>query len=243
MKQLTQYINEKLHVGKVNTKKPNPKYFPETREELDNLLHKLFEERGYDADLNDIDVSKIDDMSNLFDNDKFDNKLKNFSVKWWDVSNVFDMEKMFAGCKFFDCDLSEWDVSNVNNFARTFYYCKNFKGFGLDKWNVTKGEYFTSMFNHCDKFDCDLSSWNLKNAKTTASMFADCHIFIGKGLENWDISNNTSIFKMFINCYKLRVNLDNWDISKIEYKSNKVQVFDKCSNMKKLPSWYEKNDY
>lgn len=241
MKSLNIFINEKLHVSKVsNLKKPELKYFPENREELDELLKKLFEERGPNADLNDIDVSKINDFDNLFDNENFDGKLGDFRVEWWDVSNMQTGNKMFKECSKFDCNLAKWDVSKCENFARMFYYCKNFTGLGLDEWNTESGKYMTSMFCHCDKFDQDLSKWNLSNCVETSSMFAYCRIFKGNGLEKWDMSKVHSIFKMFSNCYKLRVNLDNWKLDSCEFASKKELAFEKCSNMKKLPEWYKK---
>ena len=61
MKGLTSYITEKLKI-----KKSSYKYFPDTKEELQDLLKQLTKERGNEGDFNDIDVSKITDMSELF---------------------------------------------------------------------------------------------------------------------------------------------------------------------------------
>ena len=43
----------------------NFNFKPVTRDELKNLINTLIEERGNKADLNDIDVSQITDMSDL----------------------------------------------------------------------------------------------------------------------------------------------------------------------------------
>jgi hypothetical protein len=69
MKSLNQYINEKL-VLKSNSKirKQEYNYHPKTNEELRTLVNELIEERGNEADLNDIDTSEIDDMSHVFEN-------------------------------------------------------------------------------------------------------------------------------------------------------------------------------
>ena len=77
MKNLKDIILEKLIINK-NTKieKVKHKYHPESREELEELIKKLIKERGHDADLNDIDTSKITDMSGLFNYDQFDKKFK-----------------------------------------------------------------------------------------------------------------------------------------------------------------------
>ena len=114
MESLTHYIQEKLIIKKSTTKKnkfTNYKYFPKSKYELKNIIFKRIKDEGNEVDLNDIDVSKINDMSSLFEN------LKDFNgnISHWDVSHVTDMRYMFCECKSFNKDISAWNVSNVNN--------------------------------------------------------------------------------------------------------------------------------
>ena len=88
MKSLTQFIQEKLTI-----KKSKYKYFPETKEELKEMIENRIKDEGNEVDLNDIDVSKITDMSSLFENTKF-----NGDISSWDVSNVTDMKYMLDSC-------------------------------------------------------------------------------------------------------------------------------------------------
>ena len=62
MKSLTHYIQEKLII-----KKNKFNHFPQTKEELKNIIKKRIKSEGNECNLNDIDVSKIKDMSGLFD--------------------------------------------------------------------------------------------------------------------------------------------------------------------------------
>ena len=104
MKQINKYILERLHINK-DTKNYN--YHPKTINELKKLVDKLIKERGYNADLNDIDTSEITDMTYMFAYSEF-----NIDISKWDVSNVKDIDCMFYNTKF-NGDISKWDVSNV----------------------------------------------------------------------------------------------------------------------------------
>ena len=111
MKHLNNFITEKLKINK-DTENNKYHYHPKTRNELKELVDKLIEERGNDADLNDIDTSEIEDMSELFYNSEF-----NGDISEWNVSNVKNMSKLFCFSNF-DGNISNWDVSNVKkNFA------------------------------------------------------------------------------------------------------------------------------
>lgn len=74
----------------------------------------------FDVKMEDWDVSKVTDMSELFKGYATFNK----TLKW-DVSNVTDMSSMFHGCKKFNRPL-EWDVSNVEDASSMFYDCEEF---------------------------------------------------------------------------------------------------------------------
>ena len=89
MKSLTHYIQEKLIIKKSN----NYKYSPETKEELREIIDKRIKQEGNEVDLNDIDVSEITDMSNLFGGTDFNGDISN-----WDVSKVKDHYLMFSNC-------------------------------------------------------------------------------------------------------------------------------------------------
>lgn len=122
MKQINTYITEKLKLNRDSGRKYN--YHPTSKEQLQRIVRNLLHERGKDADLNDIDVSEIDDMSGLF-NHIMDPH--NIDISEWDVSNVKDMWMMFFKCKNFNCDLSQWDVSNVQSFGDMFLGCDSLK--------------------------------------------------------------------------------------------------------------------
>ena len=132
MKQINKYISERLHINKDID---HHNYHPKTSNELRELINELIEERGNDANLNDIDTSEITDMSQLFFKSNF-----NGDISEWDVSKVEDMSYMFV-CSSFNGDISNWDVSNVKGMFCMFY-----------------GSEFTGEHG-------DISKWDVSNAK------------------------------------------------------------------------------
>ncbi len=141
MKSLTHYIQEKLVIKK--RKIVDYKYFPKTNKELKNVIKKRIKEEGNEVDLNDIDVSKITDMSWMFEGTNF-----NGDISRWDVSNVTDMGLMFYTCSNFNSDISDWDVSNVKDMSWMFAKCSKFNQ-NISNWNVSKVTDNDNMFDYC----------------------------------------------------------------------------------------------
>ena len=115
-------INEYL-INKSTKNAHNYKYFPENKFELKDLIEERISTEGPDCDLNDIDVSKIKDMSSLFarmGNNFFTDMTFTGDISKWDVGNVTNMESMFEDSEF-NGDISKWNVSNVNKMTEMFY--------------------------------------------------------------------------------------------------------------------------
>ena len=180
MKSLTRYIQEKLVIKKSN----NYKYSPETKEELKEIIEQRIETEGNEANLNDIDTSKITDMSGLFMGLNFNGDISN-----WDVSNVRNMNSMFYYCELFNQDISDWNVSNVQDMSNMFAWCKSFNQ-DISEWDVSKVTDMTSMFFGCKKFNQEISCWNVSNVKDMREMFYRCESF-NQDISNWDVSNAT----------------------------------------------------
>lgn len=146
MKTIYQYITEKLKIRKSN--KPSYNYYPTTTIELKDLVIKLVRERGWNANLNDIDTSKITDMDYLF-KDIF--PLFNGDVSEWDVSNVTTMRCMFEECHRFEGKgLNNWNISNCENFNSTFKFCGSLETDNIEEWGkkIKPSAYIKHMFAH-----------------------------------------------------------------------------------------------
>ena len=133
MKGLKEYIT--LNESEVGSLRPT------NRDELMSLIIQRIKEQGSKCDLNDIDVSRVDDMSWLFSShglDKFDG-----DISEWDVSNVRYMNSMFTDSQF-NGDISKWDVRNVTNMSAMFVNSK-FNG-DISKWDVRRVANMRDMF-------------------------------------------------------------------------------------------------
>ena len=166
MKSLSSYIQEKLIIKKTNSYK----YFPETKEELKDIINKRIKQEGNEVDLNEIDVSKITDMASLFEGTDF-----NGNISGWDVSNVTNMYAMFYSCKSFNKPLNNWDVSNVTDMQGMFHKCEAFNQ-DISSWDVSNVTNMNRMFWGCNKFNQDISGWDVSNVKKMNNIFKDCSI-------------------------------------------------------------------
>ena len=157
----------------VNTNKVNYKFFPKDKDELQQLIVMQIDKYGNDVNLNNIDTSKITDMSNLFYKPDFTGNISN-----WNVSNVIDMSYMFWYSNF-NGDISKWDVSNVKNMS----HCFSDSGFNQDisNWDVGNVVDMNSMFVWA-KFNQDIRNWNISNV-------IDMNLMFFKSKFNKDISN------------------------------------------------------
>lgn len=199
----------KISLEDKNRAKGANKFVPKSKAELQELLGDLVRERGENCDLNDIDVSNITDMSNLFNCDfacegcvDFD---FNGDISKWDVSNVTNMSSMFKGSKF-NGDISKWNVSNVTNMSRMFYESK-FNG-DISKWNVSKVTDMSCMFSvdiwddeykedDLNPFQGDISKWDVSNVTDMNHMF-DYSKFHGD-ITKWKINPKADTDGMFDN--------------------------------------------
>ena len=123
MKSLKNFIN---NINEVKIKLGSSSYFydPKNKKELINIIKKLTKDQPDTSiiNLNIINVSNIEDMSDLFLRLPDD---KQYNMSKWNVSNVKYMDNMFSNFENFNSDISEWDVSNVISMSGMFLGCKN----------------------------------------------------------------------------------------------------------------------
>ena len=121
---------------------------PQNRYDLDQLLMRCMDGEVF---LSDIDVSAVEDMSELFLQYPFIewNDSKN-CVANWDVSNVVDMSGMFAHSDF-NGDISKWNVSKVMDMEGMFAH---------SKFRLNIFPWVTKLDEECDMSEFNFSSFH-----------------------------------------------------------------------------------
>ena len=124
MKLINNYIQEKLKLNKDVISKNidngiTHTKFPKDKDELLEIIWDEFRENNYNFNmsLNHIDVSKINNLSDVFANSRF-----NGDISSWDVSNCDCMSRMFFKSDF-NQDISHWKIKIGCNTANMFKFC------------------------------------------------------------------------------------------------------------------------
>ena len=169
MNKLQYYILEKLKIN--SNSKVNSSQKPKDRGELNLIILKKRMENN--TDFTDIDVSEIEDLSDLFHDD-----YKEINITGWNLKKCKNMKGMFSGCKYLQkiIGIDDLDISNVGDLSFIFNDCKNLKDVGdLGKWDV-EGKNLAYAFQNCVKLKNvgDIKKWKLENPRW--STFSNCDI-------------------------------------------------------------------
>lgn len=181
MKQINTYINERFILSR-NTDCYT--CHPKDRNELNEILRErksdYWNGRKHDEllDLNDIDVSNIEDMSDLF----YGTRIKHIDVSSWNVSRVKDMNRMFFASQFVSIgDISNWKTHGVKNMKYMFAHADKLEKMGnISNWDISNVDKMDGMFEGTKNLTTDevgnFNNWKLNSVCTTTDMFEDSGI-------------------------------------------------------------------
>ena len=170
------------------------------KKELQEYLKSEIEKQGENVVIRNLDVSLVEDLSEL-------------------------LRDICEGVK--TLDLSGWKTSNVNNMKSMIYFCDSLKSLNLSGWDTSKVTNMDNMCFACNHLESlDVSGWNTSNVKNMCGAFCNCHSLDSLDLSGWDTSNVENMKNMFYGCYNLEsLDLSGWDTSNVKDMN---EMFAKC---------------
>lgn len=143
-------------------------------------------------------------------------------VEKWDVSNVTTMNGFVSDCTALTdiSALAEWNTSSLTDLGGAFRNCYVLESLhGLENWDVSNVNDLQGAFWSCRKLSSlePLSNWNPKPTNLK-SLCEGCYELTSlDGVENFDLSDCTSLYCAFRVCNKL-IDISaiaSWDVSNV----------------------------
>ena len=171
-----------------------------SKKELREYLKSEIKRQGKNVVIQNIDVSLIEDLSDLFVD--IVDRVKTLDLSGWDTSNVKNMSYMFYCCaRLESLNLSGWDTSSVKTMHGMFYHCERLESLDLSGWNTSNVENMAWMFSCCRKIkSIDVSDWDTSKVNNMEGMFYGCENLKTLDLSGWDTSNVDDMEDMFSDC-------------------------------------------
>lgn len=126
---------------------------------------KLF---GMNPVINNSNIKRFVKLYIIGRTDELPRQLQYSPIGKWDVSEVTNMDSLFANTNF--NEPLEWDLENVTSMENMFSGCSEFDS-PLKFTNMNKVKDMSGMFNPCPKFNQSLK-WDVSNVEDMNSMFA-----------------------------------------------------------------------
>ena len=171
-----------------------------SKKELREYLYSEIKRQGKNVVIQNLDVSLLEDLSDLFVD--IADRVKTLDLSGWNTSNVKNMSYMFYCCARLESfNLSGWDTSSVKTMHGMFYHCESLESLDLSGWDTSNVENMAWMFSCCRKIkSIDVSDWDTSNVKNMGYMFYECARLESLDLSRWDMSNVMNMEDMFTGC-------------------------------------------
>ncbi|QNI21147.1 hypothetical protein [Vibrio phage vB_pir03] len=188
----------------------------------------FYNEEQFNGDLSDWDMSGVTEIKNMFQRARNWNNGKapgEASVLDWDVSGVTNMVSVFHDANAMNVDIGNWDVSNVTTFSNMLRGTTVFNnGDNANmNWTIKDGANLEFLFYDAAAFNRDISGWNIAGNARLASMLEGAIKFnngeaaglSGVPLTSWDLSQVTTIAKLFYEAESFNQDVSNWDVGNV----------------------------
>lgn len=184
-----------------------------------------------EADVSNLDTSKISNMSAMF---YLCRNLTILDVSHFDTANVTKMDHMFGSCEsLVSLDISCFSTSNVTDMRSMFDWCWNLTNLDVSHFDTGKVTSMDRMFYECLGLkDLDVSCFDTSSSTDMGGMFGWCENLTSLDVSGFNTDKVTDMNQMFCGCK----NLTNLDVS--GFNTSKVtdmnQMFSGCKNLASL---------
>lgn len=136
-----------------------------------------------DVDFADaVDTSKVEELSNLFDNCT---QLESVSLASFDTTQLKKADYLFYGCSALkSVDLTNFRCSSVTDMIGMFNGCSSLRTLDLTGFNTNNLEHTANMFYHCENLRTIFATDGFRTDRITdrvnaSNMFAGCTSLVG----------------------------------------------------------------
>jgi surface protein len=146
------------------------------------------------------------------------------------------LARLFKSCPAFNQEIGTWDTSQVLTISETFRFCTSFTNgadaavnpitgrAGINGWDVSRVQQFSSAFGQCVAFDRPLTDWDTSGGVNFSFMFLNCTLF-NQPLGAWDMRKAYFISGMFSGCPAFNQPLGAWVLDDLHEAAS---VFQGC---------------
>ena len=106
------------------------------------------------------------------------------------------------------------NLSRVTDMAGMFVEAQRFNQ-NISSWDVSEVKDMESMFHDARAFNQNISSWDVSEVKDMKSMFHDARAF-NQNIGNWNVSEVKDMKSMFHDAIAFNQNIGNWNVSEVK---------------------------
>lgn len=118
-------------------------------------------------------------------------------------------------------NIEQWGNIKWASMQQAFYQCENMDIIATDLPNLSEVTNMSSMFYNCNTLvgNPTINNWDISNVTSLIGTFNACFLF-NQPIGNWNTSKVTSMSTMFIRAQKFNQPIGNWNTSKVETTSS-----------------------
>ena len=119
-----------------------------SKEQLQKYIKSEIKRQGENVVIKNLDVSLIDNLSDLFYG--IANGVKSLDLSGWKLPKLKTISNILTGFrKLESLNLSGWNTSNVENMSLMFSGCNSLESLDLSGWDTSSVKNMSEMFFRC----------------------------------------------------------------------------------------------